>query len=48
VYNLRADGRWAFAELTEVYRIESDFEVRMQAEFARIVSANTASTPVTA
>ena len=23
-------GRWAFAELTEIYRIESDFETKME------------------
>lgn len=30
-------GRWAFAELTEVYRIEADFESRVAAEFDAMV-----------
>ncbi len=29
VNNLRTLGRWAFAELTEIYRIESDFEAKV-------------------
>lgn len=33
VNNLGTMGRWAFTELTEVYRIESDFEARVAAEF---------------
>ena len=31
VNNLGTYGRWAFAELTEVYRIESDFEAKVEA-----------------
>jgi len=30
-------GRWAFAEFTEVYRIETDFEVRVEAEFNKMI-----------
>jgi type III restriction enzyme len=30
-------GRWAFAELTEVYQIEADFEAKVEAEFNKIV-----------
>jgi type III restriction enzyme len=33
VNNLGTLGRWAFAELTEVYRIEADFEARIAREF---------------
>jgi hypothetical protein len=33
VNNLGTLGRWAFAELTEVYRIEADFEARVDREF---------------
>ncbi|MHB1224100.1 MAG: BPTD_3080 family restriction endonuclease [Gemmatimonadaceae bacterium] len=33
VNNMGTMGRWAFAELTEVYQIESDFEARVTAEF---------------
>lgn len=40
-------GRWAFAELTEVYEIESDFEQRVEQEFQvmldRAVQAATAN-----
>jgi type III restriction enzyme len=30
-------GRWAFAEFTEVYQIESDFEARVESEFDKMV-----------
>ncbi|MBC8471992.1 MAG: DEAD/DEAH box helicase family protein [Planctomycetes bacterium] len=30
-------GRWTFAEFTEVYRIETDFEVRVEAEFNKMI-----------
>ncbi len=33
VNNLGKYGRWAFAEFTDVYQIESDFEARVEAEF---------------
>jgi type III restriction enzyme len=39
VNNLERYGRWAFAEFTEVYQIESDFETRVEAEFDRMLSA---------
>jgi len=32
-------GRWAFAEFTEVYQIETDFEARVEAEFNKIVES---------
>lgn len=37
VNNLKKYGRWAFAEFTEVYRIESDFEARVEAEFNKMI-----------
>lgn len=37
VNNLGNYGRWAFAEFTDVYEIESDFEVRLKAEFEKLV-----------
>jgi type III restriction enzyme len=37
VNNLGTHGRWAFAEFTEVYQIESDFESRVEEEFNKIV-----------
>jgi len=30
-------GRWAFAEFTEVYQIESDFEAKVEAEFNKMI-----------
>lgn len=30
-------GRWAFAEFTEVYQIETDFEARVEAEFNKMI-----------
>ncbi len=32
-------GRWAFAEFTEVYQIESDLEAKVEAEFDRMIDA---------
>jgi type III restriction enzyme len=37
VNNLKSYGRWAFAEFTEVYQIEADFEVRVEAEFNKMI-----------
>jgi type III restriction enzyme len=37
VNNTGAYGRWAFAEFTEVFRIESDFEKKVEAEFEKMV-----------
>ncbi|VFU12381.1 Type III restriction enzyme, res subunit [anaerobic digester metagenome] len=39
VNNLGRYGRWAFAEFTEVYRIEADFEARVEAEFNRMIDS---------
>jgi type III restriction enzyme len=30
-------GRWAFAEFTEVYMIEADFEAKVEAEFNKMI-----------
>jgi type III restriction enzyme len=30
-------GRWVFAEFTEVYQIESDFEAKIESEFDKMV-----------
>ncbi len=32
-------GRWAFAELTDVYQIKSDFEASMEREFDRMIGS---------
>ena len=37
VNNLGRFGRWAFAEFTEVYQIEADFEARVEAEFNKMI-----------
>jgi type III restriction enzyme len=42
VNNLGGYGRWAFAEFTEVYRIESEFQAKVEAEFDKMIDAVTA------
>src|SRR5271166_2602378 len=37
VNHLQTFGRWAFAEFTEVYAIESDFAAKVEAEFNSII-----------
>jgi len=37
VNNLGRFGRWAFAEFTEVYQIESDFEAKVETEFNKMI-----------
>ena len=37
VNNLESFGRWAFAELTDVYAMEEDFDGALEAEFRAIV-----------
>ena len=37
VNNLATYGRWAFAEFTEVYQIQSDFEAEVEAKFSEMV-----------
>ncbi len=37
VNNLENYGRWAFAEFTEVYQIESDFEKKVNEEFNKMI-----------
>jgi type III restriction enzyme len=38
VNNLKQYGRWAFAEFTEVYQIETDFEAKVEAEFDKMLA----------
>jgi type III restriction enzyme len=35
--NLGRFGRWDFAEFTEVYQIESDFEAKVESEFNKMI-----------
>ncbi len=44
VNNLKQYGRWAFAEFTEVYQIESDFQKKVESEFNKMIEA-AATTP---
>ena len=37
VNNLKSYGRWAFAELTEIYRIEADFEAKVESDFDKMI-----------
>jgi type III restriction enzyme len=37
VNNLGSYGRWAFAEFTEVYQIETDFKDRVETEFKKMI-----------
>ena len=37
VNNLGNYGRWAFAEFTEVYQIEADFEAKVESEFNNMI-----------
>ncbi|WP_447978477.1 BPTD_3080 family restriction endonuclease [Candidatus Nitrospira bockiana] len=46
VNNLGTYGRWAFAEFTEVYLIEADFEAKIASEFNKMVEAATARSVV--
>lgn len=42
VNNLGAHGRWAFAEFTEMYQIESDFEARIETAFNDMIDRTAA------
>jgi type III restriction enzyme len=47
--NLRTLGRWAFAELTEIYQIDADFKARVASEFdAMLARAGVAAAAVSA
>jgi type III restriction enzyme len=37
VNNLGTMGRWAFAELTEIYRIQPDFETKIKESFDAMI-----------
>jgi type III restriction enzyme len=38
VNNVGSLGRWAFAELTEIYQIESDFEAKLESAFDEMIA----------
>jgi type III restriction enzyme len=37
VNNLGTYGRWAFAEFTDIYQIETDFAVKVESEFRKMI-----------
>jgi type III restriction enzyme len=39
VNHLGTYGRWAFAEFTEVYQIEADFEAKIKSEFDKLIES---------
>jgi type III restriction enzyme len=39
VNNLGTYGRWAFAEFTEVYQIETDFKAKIESEFNKMIES---------
>jgi type III restriction enzyme len=42
VNNLGTYGRWAFAELTEIYQIEADLKAKVESEFNKMIESATA------
>ncbi len=46
VNNLKQYGRWAFAEFTEVYQIEADFQKKVESEFNKMIETATATSTV--
>ncbi|MEI7940320.1 MAG: DEAD/DEAH box helicase family protein [Verrucomicrobiota bacterium] len=41
VNNLKQYGRWAFAEFTEIYQIETDFKAKVEGEFNKMIAQAT-------
>jgi type III restriction enzyme len=41
VNHLKTYGRWAFAEFTQVYQIESDFAAKIASEFSKMIESST-------
>jgi type III restriction enzyme len=46
VNHLGSHGRWAFAEFTEVYKIESDFKAKVEGEFNKMIESVAIQTAV--
>ena len=46
VNHLKTFGRWAFAEFTEVYQIESDFAAKVDSNFNKMIESAMASTEI--
>jgi type III restriction enzyme len=47
VNNLSSFGRWAFAEFTKIYEIESDFTAKVEAEFNKMIEGAAAQPSAT-
>jgi type III restriction enzyme len=45
VNHLCTYGRWAFAEFTEIYQIESDFKAKVETEFNKVIEAAASELP---
>ena len=45
VNHLNTFGRWAFAEFTDVYEIESDFAAKIASNFNKMIESATVATP---
>jgi type III restriction enzyme len=45
VNNLRTLGRWAFAELTEIYQIDADFKAKVDREFDAMLARAAVPSP---
>ncbi|MFT5527969.1 MAG: type III restriction enzyme [Pirellulaceae bacterium] len=45
INNLGQYGRWDFAEFTDVYEIDSDFESKVEQAFNQMIDAATADSP---
>ena len=39
VNHLKTHGRWAFAEFTDVYQIETDFKAKIESEFNKMIAS---------
>jgi type III restriction enzyme len=39
VNNLGNYGRWAFAEFTDVYQMQADFETKVEGEFNKMIES---------
>jgi type III restriction enzyme len=46
VNNLKSYARWALAEFTEVYQIESHFEAKVESEFNKMIETVTSGANV--
>lgn len=46
VNHLATYGRWSFAELTDIYEIQSEFSAKVESEFNKMIDTATAAQPV--